>query len=772
MDNTNNILNIINNINPLNWGLEEYLPPLSSSSSSSQASNDLVAEKLDGDNSSSSLSSSSPPPSSSSSSSSSQAPQAPQASNDIVAEKDKSSSSSSSSPPPPPSLSLSQGPQASNDIVTEKVDSDNSSSQPSSSSLSASSPLPPSSSSSSPSSSSDKNNDISEKEVAVVVRSLIRQDDGNEKPTECFCYDNDNLIGDRSNPNRDHNQWVNDMRLGCSCPVHYNCLVKYIKSKLGDLLNLHDDGIVCPWGRLCLKRKENGDSYYMTSDDLDMLVNYADQINTDVLDSLLKQVDCSPLSNDDVQKLRDWTNRAKTPAIISEENLDPYVRATTKACPNCSYRSTHHHLHDCHHISPGQGCPNCKINYCYKCLKTEIENESERGNRSHCDCGSWSTNCEPIRSQEDIDEYLVLDPIPFDSRCGCTICPDCRFGSPCGNCNGDCSVCRGHLPPAPAALGLPYDVTYSTTLSARLRRACKQGNMVELSRLMNEVKDDDKFNINRKDARGRTVLHLAAEHGKKNVIELLLRLQPNIDKAICDKNGDTACHLAAIKGHSDVVDFFLSLEDSTKFMNIKNKIGQTLSHLSSYHGHPGVLKILIEKQFNINATDKRNTTSLFYSSLKGKRECVEILLNCPDVNVNVRDIDHDTALIASVIGNFPDITELLVNIEGINLNSINKKGHSALFIACFCGNSRAAKLLLDKGTAHHHHHHLIIIILISSSSSHHHHHQVRVSKLKTKIPTAYLLLVPLIVLRLSSYFLKKVSLMSISPTVRNSQPFS
>jgi hypothetical protein len=117
----------------------------------------------------------------------------------------------------------------------------------------------------------------------------------------------------------------------------------------------------------------------------------------------------------------------------SDDASEALVIATTKPCPNCSFRTSHYQGHSCHHIMPGRGCPNCGTHWCYRCGAT----------RCRCPGGSWSTFC----SQNELPENLVAKPYPHDGRCGCPICPLCRPGRPCEQCPGSCGVCRGKVPP-------------------------------------------------------------------------------------------------------------------------------------------------------------------------------------------------------------------------------------------------------------------------------------------------------------------------------------
>jgi hypothetical protein len=309
---------------------------------------------------------------------------------------------------------------------------------------------------------------------------------------DCFCYADE--VGDNDS----------DLLLRCGCLIHYDCMVRYIKSQLGDkdmilstynkfkssLLDKHY--IICPYYNAGLCNANSMNKSFLSIDDLHHIRslfndnndyknndnnknNDDDNNNNNNNNRSTIEDDCPTntqfsdftsylcIHESDIDKLIEWIceyntkilayddssaditkgNKAMTIPLIdpSDYENDAYIEATTKKCPHCNVRGTHYHGHMCHHISPMGGCSNCHTHYCYRCLSTEQDNLMIRRNRSSCLCGHWSSFCSPLTDRSDVKKYLVKAPYPYDKRCGCVICPDCSLNRPCSTCPGDCVVC-------------------------------------------------------------------------------------------------------------------------------------------------------------------------------------------------------------------------------------------------------------------------------------------------------------------------------------------
>ena len=201
--------------------------------------------------------------------------------------------------------------------------------------------------------------------------------------------------------------------------MHHRCFVHYIRSQEQRAWK-RSDGLPCPNAGLVDQCERNSGKVYI--------------ITPESLTALVDCVECDevvPLTSDELQKFRSWT-RTEPSNLGRQGSCDPFILATTKACPGCGCRSTHYHGHACHHVK--DGCPDCKIEYCYACGSTGADNKRLRGEEYMCRCKEgWSNFC---NADESIIDNIACDPYPCDKRCGCPICPDCRKDNPCEMCNG------------------------------------------------------------------------------------------------------------------------------------------------------------------------------------------------------------------------------------------------------------------------------------------------------------------------------------------------
>jgi hypothetical protein len=115
---------------------------------------------------------------------------------------------------------------------------------------------------------------------------------------------------------------------------------------------------------------------------------------------------------------------------------------TSKPCSNCDSRLFHFQGHQCHSML----CQKCNLKSCFVCCSLEEANRRLRGAISNCKCPYPYSHsfCPDIL---DIDKFSI-DPYPHIG-CGCPPCNECRLGSPCRGCQGNCIVCLGKVPPGP-----------------------------------------------------------------------------------------------------------------------------------------------------------------------------------------------------------------------------------------------------------------------------------------------------------------------------------
>jgi len=550
---------------------------------------------------------------------------------------------------------------------------------------------------------------------------LSRQlSDGSRESKLFYCYCKDCDDGDN-----DINNVSKFIRLGCKCIVHYVCLIQYLRYKLGDRLTMSLNGISCPYGTECMSFKtldevEGDDTliYYITINDIDNIVDYG--LNHNELQQYLIENDCEALTHKEVNDLREWIEfekirSAEIVPVNSNDITDLFVISTTKACPNCDFRSSHPHGHQCHHISPSRppkrgGCPNCHINYCYKCLSSEIENKRDRGSDSKCKCGYWSNFCRPIQSLDDIKSYISINEggIPFDNRCGCVICSDCRYGKSCSYCPGDCCVCNGFVNPSPNEyLSINCQErrwkaegpSLNNGSNSSLWDCCRHGKIHQLIIIIQETN----ININIRDRDGRTGLHLACDANQIECIEILLN-HSDIDVNLADRLGRSPLENAIQSESAAVVK--LLLDHPLTDVNVSSSYRETPLYNSCSILDTTITKMLLaHRDIDINKVNREGQTSLHRACYLGglrrlglEFETINCLLSDHRTNVNVVDNKGMTPLSIACDGvyNVTDIVKLLLNHPDIDVNKTN--GKSPLLRAYGKKNDEIFNLLLDHPT--------------------------------------------------------------------------
>ena len=203
---------------------------------------------------------------------------------------------------------------------------------------------------------------------------------------------------------------------------------------------------------------------------------------------------------------------------------------------------------------------------------------------------------------------------------------------------------------------------------------------------------DSGVNINRRDAKGRTLLfELSA---KKRIESIKILIQNGIDINVEDNYGKTVLSEAVEKVDGMMIRFLI---ENGASVNHINSSGRTVLHDAALEENEKVFNILMSQNPNLNLTDHYGKTALFDAIEGGNLQIVrEIVNNINDINIV--DNTGQSALFYSVLKEEDTITKFLIS-NGIDINILDKKRQSALFSAVVlgAGNLPTIELLIEKG---------------------------------------------------------------------------
>ena len=148
-----------------------------------------------------------------------------------------------------------------------------------------------------------------------------------------------------------------------------------------------------------------------------------------------------------------------------------------------------------------------------------------------------------------------------------------------------------------------------------LHQAIEQGNIEAIKELISTGAD-----VNEADQEGWTPLSKAAHGGQKEIAELLI--SNNADLNALSILGPPL-HWAADNGHDEIVELLITKGAK---VNAKNLLGGISLHSAALAGHKKIVELLIVKGAEINATDGEGQTPLDWSKQQFSNDDISNLL--------------------------------------------------------------------------------------------------------------------------------------------------
>ena len=174
----------------------------------------------------------------------------------------------------------------------------------------------------------------------------------------------------------------------------------------------------------------------------------------------------------------------------------------------------------------------------------------------------------------------------------------------------------------------------------------------------------------------KTALHLAAEYGQIDIVQLLLKEGADVD---CNDNLNkiTPLILAATKGRSEIVSILIGYNADFS----KNKFAL---HQASKMGHLETVKVLLSAGFDVNAEDRCHNRALHHAAENGHTDIVIILIQA-GADIDIKYDDRTALQLAAINGHYKIAQALLE--AGAKMNNLHK--------AAFLGDTNTLKSLIS-----------------------------------------------------------------------------
>lgn len=200
---------------------------------------------------------------------------------------------------------------------------------------------------------------------------------------------------------------------------------------------------------------------------------------------------------------------------------------------------------------------------------------------------------------------------------------------------------------------------------------------------------DTRIKVDVKDSDNATLLHIAALHGHKHLIGLLLATGVDINAKTT--TGITPLYYAIIKGNYEVVKILI--ENKADIMAVADD-GLIPIHLAAQEGYDKIVELFLNSGVAASVLDGKGRTCLEIAVTSGHLEVVKTLLQNKRININAIGIDDFTVLHKAAQGGYVEMVNYLIN-KGANINAFNALGSKAIHVAASEGHVKVLQYFLD-----------------------------------------------------------------------------